>query len=88
MQKPCNRPCRLAGVALPVLTGKPAEQMLPKVSKEEFSCPYCRSLYLVTKEEIPGVDENNFMCSSCGKQIRKWRGTYILTFTLIAGPNR
>jgi predicted Zn finger-like uncharacterized protein len=62
--------------------------MPPKVSKEEFSCPYCRASYLVTKEEIPGIDENDFMCSGCGKEIRKWRGAYILTFTLIAGPSR
>ena len=62
--------------------------MTPKVSREEFSCPYCRASYLVTKEEIPGVDEDNFMCSGCSKEIRKWRGSYILTFELIAESRR
>jgi hypothetical protein len=63
-------------------------QIRRKSSTENFSCPYCRALYLVTREEIPGVDESHFSCITCDKEIRKWRGAYILTFSLVKGSAR
>jgi predicted Zn finger-like uncharacterized protein len=63
-------------------------QIRHKSSSENFSCPYCRTSYLVTREEIPGVDESHFVCITCGKEIRKWRGAYILTFSLVKASVR
>jgi hypothetical protein len=37
----------------------------------------------MTREKIPGVDENKAFCERCGRELMSWRGKYVCTFRLI-----
>lgn len=76
-----------SGVSVKGTTAVGVRVMPPRgpTADELVFCPHCRAIYQMKRVHVPGIDEGEFLCADCGKEVMTWRGRYVPFFLMVKG---